>query len=258
MKYRSGAGDPARTLALLWRRGQAGARGPKPTLTLDRVVGEAIALADAEGLDALSMRSLAKRLGVAPMALYTYLPGKEELLDLMLDAVFAGMLHQAPAAETWRARLEAVADENRALFRRHPWLIEVSTVRPPLGPGQVAKYEHELRALEGCGLPDVEQDTALTVVLGFVESCARIEAGQRAAAARMSDHAWWEASAPLLAEVLDPARFPVASRVGSAAGAAHGAAYDAEHTYRFGLSCLLDGLAARLVDGAHVKPARGS
>lgn len=241
----SGA-DPVRTLELLWRTGPASSgRGPRPGLSVDRVVAAATGLADAEGLEALTMRRVAAELRVAPMTLYTYVPGKSELLDLMLDDAYLRMTRGDTTGQPWRARLTAVAEENRALYSAHPWAAEVSTFRPPLGPGLMGKYEHELAALEDLGLTDVEMDAALTHVLGFVQSCARAAAD--AAAQRsgpFDDQQWWAASAPLLERVLDPAAYPIASRVGSAAGETHGAAYSPEHAYEFGLARVLDGLAA--------------
>ncbi|NOK17591.1 TetR/AcrR family transcriptional regulator C-terminal domain-containing protein [Corallococcus carmarthensis] len=245
--HRSSMGDPTRTLELLWRDSLPvkAQRGPKQALTVTAVVAAAVALADAEGLEAVTMRALAGQLGIAPMALYTYVPGRAELIDLMLDTLYAGMARRKPKARDWRSRLEAVAHDNRALFTEHPWLAEVSTTRPPLGPGQLAKYEYELQALEGVGLDDVEQDAALTFVLGFVETSARAASDQRAARleSQMSDATWWEANAPLLTRMFDPERYPTASRVGSAAGAAHGAAHDPDHAFAFGLERILDGLA---------------
>lgn len=245
--HRSGAGDPARTLELLWRKDlptPSGQRGPKPTLSVDAIVVGGIALADEEGLDALTMRKLAERLSVGPMTLYTYVPGKAELVDLMLDGLYARMERRAPKGTGWRARLEAVAHDNRALHARHGWLAGVSTLRPPLGPGLMAKYEYELGALDGIGLDDVEMDAALTFVLGFVESTARAAAAATAARreSSQSDEEWWSANAPLLSRILDPARHPLAARVGSAAGAAHGATLDPDHAFHFGLERVLDGL----------------
>jgi AcrR family transcriptional regulator len=243
---RSGAGDPARTLALLWRVPAAGRRGPRPGLDVDRLVEAATDVADREGLPAVTMRRLAQRVGVAPMTLYTYVPGKAELLDLMLDAAYAAMPRTDTAARPWRERVAAVADENRALFTAHPWLPLVSTARPPLGPGQMAKYEHELGAFDGLGLPDVDRDAALAHLLAFVRAHAR-DAAEAAAGRRDSavdDEQWWARHAPLLARVLDPAAYPTAARVGSAAGAAHGSAWDADHAWSFGLRLVLDGLAA--------------
>jgi AcrR family transcriptional regulator len=243
---RSSAGDPDRTLALLWRVPGESRRGPRPGLTVDRVVDTAMELADADGLSALTMRRLAQAIGVAPMTLYTYVPGKAELLDLMLDAVYAGMPRTDTADRPWRERVTTVAEENRALLAAHPWVASVSTGRPPLGPGQMAKYDHELRALDGLGLSDVELDAALAHLLAFVRThaCDAAEAMAAERESRMNDEQWWERNAPLLARVLDETAFPTAARVGTAAGQAHGSAWNAHHAWQFGLQVLLDGLAA--------------
>ena len=243
---RSSAGDPARTLELLWREPGYGVsgRGPKQGRTIDEIVTAAIELADTAGLEAVTMRRVAQVLDVAPMSLYTYVPGKAELLDLMLDTVYRQMPRADHAGEPWRTRVDAIARENRALFDRHPWVAAVSTVRPPLGPGLMAKYEHELRAFEGLGLDDVEMDAALTYLLSFVQVAAQAALDARTAHhdSAMSDEQWWAANGPLLARVFDEASYPTAARVGATAGAAHGAAYHPEHAYDFGLQRVLDGL----------------
>ncbi|MEA2188131.1 MAG: hypothetical protein QOK16_3142 [Solirubrobacteraceae bacterium] len=248
---RSSAGDPARTLELLWRDPKATPRrGPVRGLSLDDVVAVATDLADREGLQAVTMRRVAQALEVAAMTLYTYVPSKAELLDLMLDAAYAQMPRAETTGQPWRQRLAAVAEENRALFHAHPWAATVSTLRPPLGPGLMAKYEHELSALDGLGLDDVEIDDALTYLLSFVQAGARAAADAISARheSAMDDEQWWAANAPLLARVLDPRTYPLATRVGTAAGAAHGSAHDPDHAYEFGLQRVLDGLAA-LIDG---------
>ena len=244
---RTSGGDPARTLALLWREQQPSRRGPRPRLDIDAVVDAAIALADEQGLAAVTMRALAARLRVSAMTLYGYVPGKAELIDLMLDALYARMSYPPWSLDAdWRERARAVAEANRALYAAHPWAAAVSTARPPLGPGLMAKYEHELGALDGAGLGDVERDAALSFLLAFVQSAAAAAAD--AAATPGTDAAWWEAAGPLLARAVDPERYPLAARVGTAAGEAHDAAHDPEHAYVFGLERVLDGLAA-LIEG---------
>jgi AcrR family transcriptional regulator len=249
---RSSAGDPTRTLELLWRDSAATSRrGPAQGLSIGAVVMAAIALADQEGLEAVTIRRVAERLGVATMTLYTYVPGKAELLDLMLDTAYAWMSPEDTTGRSWRERLVAVAEENRALYQAHPWVASVSTVRPPLGPGLMAKYEHELCAFEGLGLSDVQIDASLTFLLSFVQACARGDSDTRIARqdSAIDDAQWWAANAPLLSGVFDESRYPTAARVGAAAGAAHGSAYSPDHAYKFGLERVLDGLAA-LVDGS--------
>jgi AcrR family transcriptional regulator len=252
MNSRTGAGDPERSVRLLWRDEQAQVprRGPRPGLTIDDVVDAAIELADAEGIRAVTMRRLASKLDVAPMGLYRYVPSKAELLDLMLDRVYREMPREAAAEGGWRIRLKAVAGENRALYRAHPWAAEIATTRPPLGPGQLAKYEHELGAMEAAGFDDVTADAALALVVGFVRANAReaAESDLARSESRISDAEWWEQAAPVLAELVDPDTFPLASRVGLAAGEAHGTALDPDRAFEFGLERIIDGIA-RLMDG---------
>ncbi|MDI1433652.1 TetR/AcrR family transcriptional regulator [Polyangium sorediatum] len=244
--------DPARTLSLLWRHtlSPSRTRGPRPSLTVDRVVEAAVTIADEQGLDAVTVRSVAQALGASPMSVYTYVPGgKTELLELMIDVVYLGEGRPAWGELGWRDRVTAVANQNRALYAKHPWLIHASTSRPPLGPGVITKYEYELSAFDGLGLSDVEVDAALTFVLGFVQANARsaADAAVLPEATAMTDAAWWEAQAELLGRVVDPQTFPRATRIGEAAGAAQGGAYQADAAYRFGMDRVLDGLG-RLVE----------
>ncbi|KQV15384.1 MULTISPECIES: TetR/AcrR family transcriptional regulator [unclassified Kitasatospora] len=254
-KDRSSAGDPSRTLALLWREPggpPVGGRGPRQGLSVDAVVQAALELADTDGLEAVSMRRVAQQLGVTPMTLYTYVPGKAELLDLMLDTLFQRMPRPVHTDAPWRERVTAVAEANRALYLAHPWVAALPATRPPLGPGLITKYEHELSAFDGLGLPDLDIDAALTHLLGFVRSTARTALETQAAAAdsAISDADWWEANAPILAKVFDPERFPLATRIGTAAGEAHQSAYSADHAYEFGLRRVLDGFAALIAERA--------
>jgi AcrR family transcriptional regulator len=250
----SGGGDPKRSIELLWGLAPGNAeqprRGPKPRLSAARVAAAAIELADTEGLAALSMRRVAERLEMTAMSLYTYVPGKAELVDLMLDTVYGEVTDDGGDSGPWRARLERVARDNWALYRRHPWLLQVATSRPTLGPNLIAKYDRELRAVEGVGLTDIEMDLVVSLVADYVHGAVRgaIAADEVAKHSGISDAEWWERNGPLLATVLDPDRYPVATRVGSAAGAEYGAASDPARAFEFGLARLLDGIEA-LVSG---------
>jgi len=240
--------DPARTLALLWRRSleQAPTRGPRPALTVDQLIDGAITLADEQGLDAVTVRSVAQAVGTSPMSIYTYVPGgKSELLELMIDEVYLRAERPAKMPGGWRKRVTAIANQNRCLYAEHPWLLHASASRPPLGPGVIAKYEYELSAFDGLGLSDVELDAALTFVLAFVQGSARAatEAAAIASTTAMTDEQWWERQADILRKVVDPAKFPRATRVGEAAGSAQSGAYHADMAYRFGLERVLDGLS---------------
>jgi AcrR family transcriptional regulator len=244
----SGSGDPARSMALLWRTTE---RTGRKGLSVDRIVEAAIAVADEEGIGALTMRRVAERLGVGTMSIYTHVPSKAELIDVMLDTVLAEVTGPDDEAGPWRERLERIARGLRALYLRHPWLLHVATTaRPPMGPNVIAKYEHELRAVEGIGLTDVEMDAVVTLINDFVHGTVRsaIEAAEVQRRTGLTDEQWWYRQAPLLERVLDPAKFPIGVRVGSAAGAEHQAAVDPEHAFEFGLQRVLDGIEALVRD----------
>jgi len=240
----SSTGDPARSLALLWRTQERPSRKGKPDLSVDRIVAAAIAIADTEGLAALSMRRIAERLGVGTMSLYTHVPGKAELLDLMLDTAYGEIARPERVPGGWRARLEQIAHEHWALYRRHPWMLQVATSRPALGPNLTAKYDYELRAVDGIGLTEVEMDSVVSLIEGLVDSAARAaaDAAQVQQRTGMTDEQWWRARAPLLDKVVDASRYPTAVRVGQVAGATYGAASDPEHAFKFGLQRMLDGI----------------
>jgi AcrR family transcriptional regulator len=244
----TGTGDPVRSMELLWGtdEGASTRRGPRPRLNMADVVKTAIAVADRSGLAALSMRKLADELGVTAMSLYTYVPGKGELLDLMTDAVCAETARPEPEGRAWRDRLNQIARENWALYHRHPWLLQVATSRPVLGPNLVAKYDYELRAVDGLGLTDIEMDMTISLLSDFVHGAVRgaINHAQAEQQTGMTELEWWEKFEPLLAKVFDPERFPTASRVGAAAGEEFQAAAAPSRTFEFGLERLLDGVEA--------------
>src|SRR4051812_38965269 len=236
MPERRESGNPQRSLALLWRTHESTARGPKPRLDLDQIVKAAMNVADAEGLAPLSMRKVAELLGVGTMSLYTYVPGKSELLELMLDQAVAGA--NELGGGTWRERVERIAHENWWRYHRHPWLLELPVVRPVLGPNVVARYDHELSALYGIGLTGVEMDAVVALLAGHVEGAARRALEPRPA----------ESVGALLERLIDPDRFPIAMRVSKTTGERHNELEAPEHSFEFGLTRILDGVQA-LLDG---------
>jgi AcrR family transcriptional regulator len=245
----SGSGDPGKSLELLWGLQAQPTRGPKPALSVEQVVATAVRIADAEGLAAMSIRRVADELGVGAMTLYRYVPGKAELLDVMLDTVY-GELPRHVVKGDWRAKLDEVARENRQLYLNHPWLLQVAVSRPPLGPHVMAKYEYELSAIEGIGLDDVEMDAAVALVNGYVHGAVRsaVEARQVILRSGITDKEWWLAHEPLLEKIGDAQKFPLASRVGTTVGQTFDAPYDSEHGFEFGLARVLDGIAKLLDD----------
>ncbi len=245
----TGSGDPAKSLELLWRKRPQPTRGPKPALTVEGIVEAALRVADSEGIAAMSMRRVADELGAGAMTLYRYVPGKAELLDVMLDTVY-GELPKRVVPGDWRAKLDEVARENRELYLKHPWMLHVAVSRPPLGPEVMAKYEYELAAVEGIGLTDVEMDATVALVNGYVHGAVRaaVEARQVIQHSGMTDKQWWLAHVPHLDRIADIDSFPLATRVGTAVGDEFDAPYDSDHAFEYGLSRLLDGVAALVKD----------
>ncbi|MGH8879097.1 MAG: TetR/AcrR family transcriptional regulator C-terminal domain-containing protein [Stackebrandtia sp.] len=237
--------DPARRLGLLWGdRHRPGRRG-RHELSVARIVAAGTALADASGVAALSMRKVAESLGVGTMSLYTYVPAKTDLVEVMVDTVYAEIAEAAgESGGDWRSRLTGVATASYRAHLAHPWLAELPGNRTVLGPGAAAKYERELAAVDGIGLSDVEMDGVVALIGGLVESAAR-RVGESASAqteSGMSENQWWLAHAPLLEAFTNREHFPLAARVGAAAGQTHGGAYAADGGFGFGLARILDGV----------------
>lgn len=230
-----------RSLALLWGQPDEPTRGPKPGLSRGRIVAAAIEIADAEGLAALSMRRIAAALGVGAMSLYRYVPGKDELIDLMVDQA----LGEGPAldeAGSWRERLERACRMEWAHYHRHPWLLHVPQGRPLLGPNSLRSTEETLRILEGTGLDGRELIDAIVTTSSWVAGLARssVEASQAASETGVSDAEWWAAQEPYLAAAMAGAENPMLGKVADDGG------FDgpSDRSFEFGLQRILDGMEA--------------
>ncbi|MEV7885869.1 TetR/AcrR family transcriptional regulator [Streptomyces sp. NPDC002817] len=235
----SGGGDIVRTLELLWDTGRRPSRGPKPALTLDRIVEAAVQVADADGLDAVSMRRVAGELGTGAMSLYRYVPGKAELLDLMLDRVQRPSENPADLGDgTWRSALEAMGRATLALYRRHPWLIQVNQSRPILGPSALDGMEKVLTLIKPMGLTDPELVSAIVMIDGYVVGAARTQLYAQEVERRtgLTDAEFWQAQVPTLEKVMATGRYPVLAALSDDAFGT-----DFDH-FEFGLQRILDGL----------------
>lgn len=252
----SGSGDIVRTLELLWDAGPRPSRGPKPGLTLDRIVETAVRIADEEGFDAVSMRRIAAELGTGAMSLYRYVPGKAELLDLMLDRVQRPSENPADLGDgTWRSALEAMARATLALYTRHPWLLGVNQARPLLGPSALDGMEKVLARIKPMGLTDPELVSAVIMVDGYVVGAARTQVYEREAerTSGMTTAEFYAAQAPFVEKLMATGRYPLLASLSDdtwSPGFDH---------FAFGLQRILDGLemcvAARRRDsGAPEQP----
>jgi AcrR family transcriptional regulator len=207
----SGSGDINKSLALMWDvDDRAGTPGPKPRLTLDAIVEQAVAVADAEGLDAVSMRRIAADLGVGAMSLYRYLPGKEELLDLMIEHVSA--LDEADGALPlpWPVAMRALGHSLWRFYTAHRWLPTVDQSRPLLGPNALAGLEVSMAALEDSPWTDQEKIGIVASIDALVVSLARGHNSEVLAEERtgVSSDEFWKAQGPVLEKAMTSGRFP--------------------------------------------------
>lgn len=234
----SGSREAAeRAMALLWGVGGESGRGPKRGLSLEEMVGAAVALADEEGLEALSMRRVAGRLGVGAMSLYTYVPGKAELVELMVDRVLGEVALPDGAVVGWREWMETYAREYWEISHRHPWMLQVSSGRGLMGPNQTAMLESVLGVLSGSGLSGREAVYVYLTVEGYVSGAAKasVEGARVEKESGISDEQWWTLYGPLVYEYTDPERYPTLT----------GLSWDWEDDpFEFGLQRVLDGVDA--------------
>ncbi|WP_084436503.1 TetR/AcrR family transcriptional regulator [Aldersonia kunmingensis] len=201
--------------APLWEPPTAtSARGRPARVNRAQVVDAAVAVADENGLDAVSMRSVARALGVGTMTLYSHVPGRDLLIDAMIDRAYADFA--LPEAELpWRAALEAYARGSFALMRAHPWLLSVNSWRMPLAPHVFEAEEAGFRILIDTGLTATQVVETISIlnqaVSGFARAAAAEDADQRA---QGTDYeAYWAAQTDFWQNTFDPTRFPTMTRL---------------------------------------------
>lgn len=261
----AGQGDARRSMALLWRtEGSAPPRaqrasGPRPALSVEAIIEAGVAVADADGMAALSMRAVGERLGRTAMALYTYVPGKSELVDLMYDHVLAELPTDYDLAPGWRSAVTSWAEDLWDFSLRHPWVLQVSQARPVLGPHEYRSLETLLRLLYATELDSAVLRRIVGTLFHCVRGAARTVAESRLAAAStgVSDEEWWRARSGMLTEMVPDfaERFPLLVRLETEGAASEPDASvpylerEARTTFEAGLSVILDGIEAAVARG---------
>lgn len=225
----------------VWERPEPRPRAAPVPLSRAKIAAVAIGLADAHGLDGLSVRKIAKELGVGPMRLYDYVGNRAELLDLMVDAVYARIADAGWHAE-WRATVLAIVHRTREAALEHEWFSDVLGGRPHLGPHSLAVGEATAAALsQAPGVRDLDDlQRALGALNAFLIGALRREVTERRTARSTgTDVAAWQAGlGPYLTRMLDTGRYPTIARL-----VIDGAHLDAEETFHHNLTTLLDGIA---------------
>lgn len=204
----------SREIELLWGLKETARRGPKPKLSRAAIVDAAIALADAEGLEAVSMQRVAKELGYTTMSLYRHVDSKEDLLTLMSDTAMTRPPLEPRADGDWRAGIEQWCHEGLNQYRKHPWVAYVPQSGPPSGPGGLRWMEAGLRELNASGLEPEESLQILLMLSYTLRDVLRMEhdmalASRRSGVGQQENEESW---AHGLREVLDPEEFPAILR----------------------------------------------
>jgi len=236
-------------LDLLWGRRERGKRGPRAGLSADAIVAAAMRVADAEGLEAVSMARVAHELGFTTMSLYRHVANKEELLQLMWNASALGAEDLVIEGDDWRSRLRTWAIIQRDMLDRHPWITQMPMAAPPVAPNSLHFVEHGLATLDDTGLADADKLRIIGLLSSYTLSEARManDAARAAAAAQAAAGDGDGPSGPpvpfesLLRELLDEQTWPRLYRIAWTPGAATVSERD---EFLFGIDRILDGVAA--------------
>jgi AcrR family transcriptional regulator len=221
-------------------RGRA-RKGPKPGLSLVRIVEAAMRIAAREGIAGVSMSRVATELGTSAMSLYRYVAAKDELLALMVDAAYGLPPEASEPDEDWRAGLARWAWAYHDALRLHPWVLRVPITGPPRTPNEVAWVENGLRSLGSTGLSEPEKMSVILLLSGFVRNEATLATDINAAAAASGAEimpSWGQQ----LRALTGADRFPALHA--ALASGVFDQDDDPDDEFVFGLERLLDGVAA--------------
>ncbi|MFW0791750.1 TetR/AcrR family transcriptional regulator [Gordonia sp. CPCC 205333] len=241
------SGEPnslPRYLQLMWGLDDGARRGPKPKLSIADIGEAAVAVADSEGFDAVSMKAIAQRLGLTTMSLYRYVEAKEDIYEIMLDVAYGRPADGLTADGSWRERLNAWAHAIAAQLRKRPWLTAIPMRRPPAGPNTLSWTEAGITSFDDTGLSNQAKLSSLLLVDGFVRNHVRMSSELGALDTETSSGA--DQYSVVLAQVIDDIRFPrLCSAVRSQA-----LDDDTDDFYSeeltFGLEVIFDGIGVRI------------
>ena len=225
-----GTSEGRRVVELLWDAPPPPpVRGPKPRISLADVVAAGVAIADTEGMAALSMRKVASRLGVGAMSLYTYVPGRSELVELMIDRVYGE--HALPNPELpWQQRVEQWARETWRIYAAHPWLLDYNMARLPVGPHVLDVSEALYAALLAAGFTGAENVAISNLIQWQLLGAARsmISDADEARHTGVSAEAYWDSRASFWGTYFDWDRYPTMAAIWEAGGFDDPAGWDFE------------------------------
>jgi len=244
--------DLPRYLQLLWDREPEGRRGPKPGRSIAEIGAAAVAIADTDGLDAVSMKSVATSVGFTTMSLYRYLDSKDELYAVMVDVAYGAPDVRYRAEWGWRARITEWAREISARRLSHPWTVEAPQTSPPLTPNMIGWMESGLEALEDAPLTSQQRLSALLAIDGWGQNHVR-QTIQMGLGGPVDPDSPQGAYLQIIGQLIDPATFPHLATAGPEALDDDDEDFFAEE-FDYGLTLLLDGIEALIARATPAQP----
>jgi AcrR family transcriptional regulator len=228
----------------IWMRPERPARGPKPAYSRAQITEAAVRIADAEGLEAATMRRIAAEIGAGAMSLYRYVPSRDNLIELMADRLMGEIDVTDMPSGDWRADLTRYADGLRAMWLRHPWIAAVQRSLPSFGPNQLLLIERLMGVLDA--FVSIDENLGLVAMLnGYVEGTVREEVSSAEELRRsgLSEPEWMARSHPYVDQLVKSGKYPIFTKIVTEARRPH---LSREDQFRHGLKHVLDYIATAL------------
>ncbi|MEU7004108.1 TetR/AcrR family transcriptional regulator [Nonomuraea sp. NPDC046570] len=228
----------------IWMRPERPARGPKPVYSRAQITEAAIRIADAEGLEAATMRRIAAEIGAGAMSLYRYVPSRGNLVELMADRLMGEIDVTSMPSGDWRADLTRYADGLRAMWLRHPWIATVQRSLPSFGPNQLLLIERLMGVLDA--FVSIDENLSLIAMLNsYIEGTVReeISSAEEVRRSGLSESEWMARSYPYIDRLVKSGDYPIFTKIVMEARQPHLSRND---QFRYGLQRVLDCIAAAL------------
>ncbi|MFD0784208.1 TetR/AcrR family transcriptional regulator [Micromonospora azadirachtae] len=234
----------------IWMQPERPAYGPKPAYSRAQITEAAIRIADAEGLEAATMRRIATGIGAGAMSLYRYVPSRDNLVELMADRVMGEIDVAGMPSGDWRADLNRYADGLRAMWLRHPWIATVQRSLPSFGPNQLLLIERLMGVLDAS--VSIDENLGLIAMLNsYVEGTVREEISSAKEFRRggLSESEWMARSHPYIDRLVRSGKYPIFTKIVMEARQPH---LSRDDQFRYGLQRVLDCIAAALPSSGRV------
>jgi AcrR family transcriptional regulator len=228
----------------IWMRPERPAYGPKPAYSRAQITEAAIQIADAEGLEAATMRRIAAEIGAGAMSLYRYVPSRDDLIGLMADRLMGEIDVTGLPSGDWRADLRHHAGGMRGMWLRHPWIATVHRALPSFGPNQLLLIERVMGALDAH--VSVDENLSLMAILNsYTEAAVRDEISWAEEVRRsgLSEPEWMARHSPRIHQLVNSGEYPIFTKIVMEARQPH---LSRDDQFRYGLERILDCIAAAL------------